>query len=279
MGLAEGGGFSFTEGTEFACAALNDGAGDFVRKLGGLGAGALRKRENMEIGERARFDEGQCRGVVGFGFAGETGDDVGTDGGVREALMDEFDAAGIVLGSVPTVHGGEDAVGAGLQGHVEMLGDAIGGSKKIDDVLGNVERLAGADAEALDCCFAEDAAEEIFEFDARRKIAAVGAEIDATENDFAIAGFGEALDFFDDGAGWEAAASPADEGDDTVGAAGVAAILDFEGGAGVIPFSAEDGGGEEFGAGEDVAGKDLAELGRSGRGKPRPYSKGMERDD
>jgi len=45
LGLAEGGGFGFAEGAEFAGAALDDGAGDFVRKRGGFGAGALRKEK------------------------------------------------------------------------------------------------------------------------------------------------------------------------------------------------------------------------------------------
>ena len=41
LGLAEGGGFDFAEGAQFAGAALDDGWGDFVRKSGGFGAGAL----------------------------------------------------------------------------------------------------------------------------------------------------------------------------------------------------------------------------------------------
>ena len=91
----------------------------------------------------------------------------------------------------------------------------------------NVERLDGADTKAFDRRFAEDAAEEVFEFDAGRKIAAVSAEVDAAENDFAISRFGQAMDFVNDGVGREAAASSADEGDDAVGATGVAAVLDL----------------------------------------------------
>ena len=72
----------------------------------------------------------------------------------------------------------------------------------------------------------------------------------------------------------QAAAFAADEGDDAVGAAGVAAVLYLESGAGVIPFSAEDGSGEKFGAVQDVAGEDLAEMGCS---MLVPY-KGMERN-
>ena len=41
LGLAEGGGFFFGEGAEFAGAALDDVAGDFVGESCGLGAGAF----------------------------------------------------------------------------------------------------------------------------------------------------------------------------------------------------------------------------------------------
>src|SRR5207245_3638545 len=63
LGLAESGGFGFAEGAEFAGAALDGGAGDFVRKSGGFGAGALRKRENVKIGEGEAFDEGGRGGM------------------------------------------------------------------------------------------------------------------------------------------------------------------------------------------------------------------------
>src|SRR5712692_3650280 len=88
LGLAKGGGLFFAEGAEFAGAAFDDGAGDFVRKRGGLGAGTLRKREDVEIGEGERFNEGYGCGMVLAGFAGEAGDDIGTDGSVGEAFMD-----------------------------------------------------------------------------------------------------------------------------------------------------------------------------------------------
>ena len=131
-----------------------------------------------------------------------------------------------------------------MQRHVEVLGDAIGGSKEIDEVLGNIEWLDGTDAEPFDRRFVEDAAKEIFEFHAGGKVAAVGAEVDATENDFAKAGFSEALDFLEDSFWRKAAALATDKWDDAVGAAGVAAILDLERGASVMAFSAENGSGE-----------------------------------
>ena len=126
LGAAEGGGFAFGERTEFASAALDDVTGEVIWEGGGFGARALRVRKDMEVGERQALDEGKSGGVVGLGFAREAGDDVGADGGVGEKLMDQLDAAGVMLGAVPAVHGGEDAVGAGLQRHMEVLGDAVG---------------------------------------------------------------------------------------------------------------------------------------------------------
>ena len=88
---------------------------------------------------------------------------------------------------------------------------------------------------------------------ARSEIASPGAEIDAAENDFFVAGAREAADFVEDGFGREAAASSADEGDNAEGAAVVAAILNFQGGAGVIPFAAEDWRDEDVLLLEDIA--------------------------
>src|SRR5229473_4390601 len=156
---------------------------------------------------------------------------------------------------------------------MKVLGEAIGRSEEVDEVLRDVERFDGADAETFDGCFVENAAEEVFEFDAGGKIAAVGAEVDAAEDDFAVSRFAEALDFLNDCIGRQAAAIAADEGDHAVGATGIAAVLDLERGAGVIPFPAEDRGGKKFGAVEDVAGEDFGKLGRS---MLRPYN-GMER--
>jgi hypothetical protein len=129
----------------------------------------------------------------------------------------------------------------------------MGAGEEFDEVLGDVERFDGADAQAFNGGFVEDTAEQIEKFDAGSEIAAVSAEVDAAEYDFAETGIGEALDFGDDGAWRKATGLATDEGNDAEGAAGIAAILNFEGGASVIPFPAEDRGDEDFGQLGDVA--------------------------
>jgi len=211
----------------------------------------------MKIGERALLDEIHGGSVVGFGFARETGDDVGTDGGVGELFTDEIDAAGVVCGAVPTVHGGEDAVGSRLQRHVEMFGEAWRLGKECDHIASNVERLDGTEAQARDGSFIENLAKEFEKILAGRKITAPGAEIDAAQNDFFVAGIGEAANFVEDGFRCQATAFSADNGDDAEAAAVVAAVLDFQNGTSVIPFAAEDGRNEDIVVLKDVSDHDL----------------------
>src|SRR5580704_19346221 len=99
---------------------MNCGCRNFVGQAGRAGAWTLREREDVEVGERQSVDKRNGGGVVFFRLAGETGDYVGSNGRVREMLADEFDAARVVLGAIPAVHDGADAIGGGLQRHMEM---------------------------------------------------------------------------------------------------------------------------------------------------------------
>ena len=257
LGTAEGGGFGFGERAEFAGAAFDDLRRDLIGVRGGFGAGAGGIGEDVKIGEGTLFDEGESGGVIGIGFTWEAGDDVGADGGVGEAVVDQLDAAGVVLGAIPAVHGGENAVRGGLERHVEVFGHAAGAGEEFDEILRDVLRLDGADAEPFEGSFVQDAAEQIDELDAGRKIAAVSAQVDAGEHDFAGASFGKCLDFADDFIRRKAAGFAANKRDDAEGAAIVATVLDFEDGASVAGFAALNGRGEELGMGEDVAGEDV----------------------
>ena len=78
---------------------MDRGGGDLIGIERGLRAGTHGVRENVEVGEREAVDEVERGGVICGGFAGETGDDVGADGGVGEMFANEFDAAGVVFGS------------------------------------------------------------------------------------------------------------------------------------------------------------------------------------
>lgn len=224
---AEGGGFFLCEEAKFAGTALDNTGRKVIGNAGGPGAGARGVGKDVKVSERERFDEMHGGRVIFFRFAGEAGDDIGADGGMGEKLTNQLDTSRIVFGAIPAVHGGEDAVGGGLQRHVEMWREAPVRGEKIHEVGRDVKRFDGTDAETFDSRFAEDRFQEIEKFYFGRKIVAVGAEIDTAEDDFLVAGTGEALNFGDDSIDGEAAGFSAHEGDDAERTTGIAAILDF----------------------------------------------------
>ena len=92
---------------------------------------------------------------------------------------------------------------------------------------GDVERLDRADAEARDARLIENPARKIFKFDARGKIAAPGAEVDAAEDDFFVTGGGETAISEMTSAGGMLRLLPRTNGMDAIGAAEIAAVLNF----------------------------------------------------
>ena len=77
----------------------------------------------------------------------------------------------------------------------------------------------------------------------------------------------------------QAAGFSANEGDNAERAAGVAAVLDFQYGASVVPFPAENGSDEDVGEFEDVSIENRRRVegrifpnGSTGRSKLRPYN-------
>src|SRR5260370_24304066 len=155
-------------------------------------------------------------------------------------LADELDAARIVLGAVPAVHGGKNAVGPGLQRHVKMLRNAVCGSEQGDEIPRHIERLDRTDAQALDPGFVQNAAKHTNQVNARRKIAAIGAQIDATDHNFALARLAEPLNLFEYLARRNAAALPAHKRDHAIRAAAVAAVLYVQHPTGVDSLSDPD---------------------------------------
>jgi len=187
------------------------GAGDFACERGGFGAGRWENEENVKVGERQRSIKAS---VAAWSFSDSPGKPVmtvGADGGVREALAMSSTAAGVVLGAVPAVHRGEDAIGAGTARACESAGGCIGRSEETDEVLvtssGSMELMR-----SVRRMFPRECGGGGLRIRRGGKIAAVGAEVDAAEDDLAIARFGQTLDFLEDSFWRQAAASPRTKG-------------------------------------------------------------------
>ena len=58
------------------------------------------------------------------------------------------------------MHAAQGAVAAALQGRVDMDGDARGGGHKLQQVVGEIHGLDGAEAQAFDFSFREQAANQ-----------------------------------------------------------------------------------------------------------------------
>lgn len=149
----------------------------------------------MQIGKWKGVDEAKSCFMIGLSFPGEPCDDVGTNGGVRKKFADEIYTASIMFSAIPAVHSGENIVGAGLQRHVKVVGDAICAGKERDEVLRDVERFDGTDSKTRQRSLVENTAKEVQDVRARREVAAPRAEIDSAEHNFLKAGVTKAIDF------------------------------------------------------------------------------------
>jgi len=152
----ESGGFGFAEGAELAGTLFDDVRRTVIWKRGCLSTGPGRIGKNVEICEGSPLDELESSGMFLFGFAREAGDNVGADCSVGEVLTDEFDAASVVFGAIPAVHGGENSVGARLQGHVKVFGQAGCRGEEKNQIASNIERFDGTEAEPFDRGFVEN---------------------------------------------------------------------------------------------------------------------------
>ena len=147
---------------------------------------------------------------------------------------------------------------------MEVTRDALGGSDERDEVFGDVHGFDRAEVQALEARVVEDEAQEFDEICARKKIAAVTAQMNSAEYDFAIAAGDKSIQFFDDASGREAAAISANERNHAEGAAMIAAVLYFERGTRVLRFAAFDGRDENVGQREDVTNEDRRGAWRGG---------------
>src|ERR1035438_4148222 len=87
---------------------------------------------------------------IGGGLAGEAYHHVGAHGAIRHQGARLRDAVRVVPRTVLAMHAPQDAVAAGLQRRVYVAGDAGGGGHEAQQVVGEIHRLHGTEAQAVD---------------------------------------------------------------------------------------------------------------------------------
>ena len=89
-------------------------------------AGPRRKREQVQITEGQRANEGDGLLELGFGFAGKAHHDVGAQGQLRAGgAQQRGNLFGVVPGAVAAVHAAQHGVGAGLQRQMRVARQAL----------------------------------------------------------------------------------------------------------------------------------------------------------
>jgi hypothetical protein len=159
------------------------------------------------------------------------------------------------------MHAPQDAVAAGLQRRVHVAGDARRGSHEAQQLVGEIHRLDGTEAQPLDSGLIEQAADKVRQAHAAPWLAAPAAQVDATQDYFAIAA-AEAAHLLDHLVRRRAAAAPPDERNDAERAAVIAAVLDLQVGARAVAGGVLHRRGEEVVLREDIADEDVAVIGR-----------------
>jgi hypothetical protein len=129
---------------------------DLIGHGGGRRAGAGGVGEDVQVGEGQFCDETAGGFEFGGGFAGESGHDVGADGGGGQGGANLFNLFAIVPGTIFAVHAAEYGVTAGLQGDMRVFGNARRGGEERDEFGSPIHGLDGGDAQFFELGLVED---------------------------------------------------------------------------------------------------------------------------
>ena len=123
------------------------------------------------------------------------------DRGVRDLGANPVEDAEELLGPVAALHRAQDAVGAGLQRHVQLRHDGGRLGHGVDDVVGERGRVRAGEADALEPVDLAGGAEQLAERLAVAELDAVGVDVLPEQRDLDGAVVDERLDFGEDVAG------------------------------------------------------------------------------
>ena len=182
----------------------------------------------MEVGERARVEEGERPLEAGVVLAGEARDQVGPDGRVGQELADHRETLARQRPVVAAAHAGEHAVVGRLQRHVQVVADARLGRHDAQERLAHLVRVDRGEAQARHDALLGDRGHQPGKVDPRLQVLAVAAEVHARQDDLLEALLGQRLDLGEHGARRKAAARAARHRHDAEGAEEVAALLHLQ---------------------------------------------------
>ena len=120
---------------------------------------------------------------------------------VRDAVAHAVEDAEEALGAVGAAHGAQDAVGAGLQRHVQLRHDVRRLGHRVDHVVGEGGRVRAREADALEAVDLAGGAQQLAEGETVAEFDAVGVDVLTEERHLDRAVGDERLDLGEDLAG------------------------------------------------------------------------------
>ena len=230
LGAREGGGecgaLLLADRDERAGAFAPDADRDGPRHRRGGRPGALAVGEDVEVGERVVAHEPDRLLEVGVRLAREARNDVGAEPEPRDPRERALDGPTVLRGGVAAAHRAQDAVGAALQRVVQHRAEPrLRLAHQRDDLLLGRARLDGTHPDPREAGERGDGADEGGE---RPAALPPAGDVHAGEDDLAVSAGDERGAFGEDLVEGPRARLAARVGDDAVGAAERAAVLDLD---------------------------------------------------
>ena len=150
-------------------------------------------------------------------FTWEADDDVGRQGDIGSHVANLADKAQVMVARIAPVHCCENGIGARLHGKVERRHERSQRTELLDNLVGEVLRMARCEAKPLDSRLV-DGIEDVGETRFSIKITAVGVHVLPEQRNFFHAGSDIALGFGDNILNRARFLATADIGNDAVGA-------------------------------------------------------------
>src|SRR5215472_13982553 len=212
-------------------AVLDHLAPDLRHGRGGR-AGPRREREDVEMREPACIDEIERARKHVLGLGREPGDDVAAEDDVRPQSTHRFAEGDGIGAQMPALHALQDEIVARLQREMQMRHQPRVAGERIEEVADGLDRVDRRESQPRELRHVfQNLLHQCAELGRAREIPAIAGEIDAGENDLAIAARAEPAHLRDRLAHGYRARIAAAIGNDAKGAAVVAAILHLHEGA------------------------------------------------
>ena len=213
-----------------------------LQHFGSRGSFTLRIREDVHFRKAALLGKFQSSRKILLGFAGEAHDNVRSNCHIGHLRTNFVHQLRKTLGIVRTVHSAQNLVAAALQRQMQVTLQARFLGHQLQQARFHLHRFQRTEAHTLHALNAQRCLYCVIQSNVLaflRQLLAVAAKVNADEHNFFVACGNQLANLLADAVQAAAAQRTAGKGNNAIGAILVAALLNFEEGAGFIGFRAD----------------------------------------